>query len=491
MKKVNETVEKVYGNYPETILQFGEGNFLRGFADWMIDMANADGLYKGSIVLCQPIGGGIGDKINGQDGVYTLIMRGSDNGKPQEKVAKITSVSRCINPYEKFDELMALARNPQIRVVISNTTEAGISYHEGDKADDRPPASFPAKMTVFLYERFKALGDSAEADLLVLPVELIDDNGFHLNRIIRQYTEEWNLGKDFSAWMDKHVHIASTLVDRIVTGYPRDEVQEFEERLGYKDELMVTSELFNLWVIEGKKEWADILPIHKTAANVVWTEDVKPYKMRKVRILNGGHTSTVLAAYLSGYDIVYDFMQDDLFKSYLHQMIFDEIIPTLDLPRADLEEFAGAVADRFANPFIKHRLLDISLNSCAKFAARSLPSIQVYQERKGTLPPLLVFSFAAFLAFYRGSMIGGKYIGRRADGTEYEIRDDAPVLQFFAEKWASGDAATVARAVLSKKEFWNGQDLTEIPGLLDLVKKNLNDILYGNDIKAVIQGLLK
>lgn len=490
MENVSKTVDKVFGNYPETILQIGEGNFLRAFADWMVDKANAQGLTRGSIVLCQPIAAGMADKINAQNGVYTLVMRGRENGRPVEKVEKITSVSRCINPYADFDAFLAIARSPELKVVISNTTEAGIAYHAGDRPDDRPPASFPAKLTVFLYERFTAFGGSAESGLLVLPVELIDDNGLHLANIIRQYAGEWNLGGAFLAWFEAHVHIASTLVDRIVTGYPRDEIRNFEENLGYRDDLLVTSELFNLWVIEGKEEWADILPIHKTGANVVWTADVKPYKMRKVRILNGGHTSTVPAAYLAGYDIVLDFMHDEVFRTYLHTMIFDEIIPTLDLPRADLEEFAGAVADRFDNPYIKHRLLDIALNSCAKFAARSLPSILEYAKRKGKLPPLLVFSFAAFIAFYRGVVVDGKYMGKRADGTEYCIQDDADVLEFFAKHTAGDDAAAITRSVLERKELWNGQDLTAVPGLEKAVAANLRQIMDADDIRTVITNLL-
>lgn len=491
MKNVRETVDKVYGNYPESILQFGEGNFLRGFADWMVDLANASGKYQGSIVLCQPIAQGLGDIIAAQDGVYTLVMRGREEGEAKEKVATITSVSRCINPYEDFDALLQLAHSPALRVVISNTTEAGIAYHAGDRLEDRPPASYPAKLTVFLYERFKAFGDTPESELLILPVELIDDNGGHLARIVTRYAEEWQLGEDFSRWIKERVHITSTLVDRIVTGYPRDEIAEFEQKLGYRDDLLVTSELFNLWVIEGKAEWASILPIHKTEANVLWVDDVTPYKMRKVRILNGAHTSTVLAAYLAGFDIVRDFMQDEVFSRYLRTMIFNEIIPTLDLPRSELESFANAVADRFNNPFIRHRLLDISLNSCSKFAARSLPSLLGYYERKNSLPPLLVFSLAAFIAFYRGKMIEGKYIGRRHDGTEYEIRDDADILSFFAAQWEKGDVSALVKDVLVKKEYWNGTDLTELPGLADAVAGNVRKIMESDDIREVIAALLR
>ncbi|MHB8131018.1 MAG: tagaturonate reductase, partial [Mobilitalea sp.] len=352
MKKINDTIEKVYGNYPEKIIQFGEGNFLRAFADWMINNANASGDYKGSIVLSQPIANGLADMINDQDGIYTLAMRGIEDGQAVEKIEPITSVSRCINPYANYEELLEIARSNDLEVVISNTTEAGITYKEGDQVTDTPPTSFPAKVTVFLYERFKAFRGAMDKGLLFLPVELIDRNGDNLKKIVLQYSTEWELGDAFIEWIEKANKFTNTLVDRIVTGYPKDQIEYFEEKLGYKDNVIVTSEVFNLWVIEGKKEWADILPIHKNIAKVIWTDDVTPYKMRKVRILNGGHTSTVLAAYLAGHNFVGDFMKDDVFKSFLDKVVYDEVIPTLDLPKEELIDFASSVGDRFANPYI-------------------------------------------------------------------------------------------------------------------------------------------
>lgn len=489
MQAITGAVRKVYGNYPEKVLQFGEGNFLRAFADWMIDKANAKGVFNGSIVLCQPIESGMTKVINSQSGLYTLVMRGQEKGLAKEEVYPVTSVSRCINPYEEYDALLAMARSPELKVIISNTTEAGIAYRAGDKPEDRPPSSFPAKLTAFLHERYKTFGGSAESALLVLPVELIDDNGGHLRRIARRYAEEWNLGSGFLEWFERHVHIASTLVDRIVTGYPKDEIAAIEEMLGYSDKIVVTSELFNLWVIEGDKEWSRILPIHETDANVVWTDDVTPYKKRKVRILNGAHTSTVLAAYLAGYDTVGEFMKEDVIRTYMQSLIFNEVIPTLDLPEKDLKDFAAAVTDRFENPFIKHRLLDISLNSCAKYCARCLPSLLEYREKKGELPRLLTFSFAAFIAFYKGVFKDGKYMGARSGGQEYEIRDDAAVLEFFAASWAKEDCAAVTRDVLANAALWEGQDLTDVPGLENAVTAHLKAIMDSGDIRAVMAKL--
>ena len=476
MKTINDVIEKKYGNYPEKVLQFGEGNFLRAFVDWMIDKANRDGIYHGSIVLCQPIAQGLKDMINAQDGVYTLAMRGAENGQPVEKIEVITSVSRCINPYENYEDLMEIARSADLEVVVSNTTEAGIAYHAGDQLTDRPPVSFPAKVTAFLYERYKAFHGDPEKGLLFLPVELIDNNGAELKRIVLQYAQEWELGQEFTDWVNTANAFTSTLVDRIVTGYPRDEVSYFEEKLGYKDNIIDTSELFNLWVIEGDKKWADKLPVHKTDANVIWTDDVKPYKKRKVRILNGAHTSTVLAAYLAGFDIVGDFMKDDTVRTFMNNVIYQEVIPTLDLPKEELESFAAAVNDRFANPYIKHKLLDIALNSCSKFNARCLPSLLGYVEEKGVLPKCLTFSLAAFIKFYQGEWKDGVYTGTRKDGTQYPLRDDESVIRFFADAWSENDAEGTAEAVLSNKDFWSGKDLTEVPGLKDAVAGYLKEM---------------
>lgn len=489
MRSINDTIEKKYGNYPEKVLQFGEGNFLRAFVDWMIDKANRDGIYRGSIVLCQPIAQGLKDMINAQDGVYTLAMRGAESGQPVENIEVITSVSRCINPYENYENLMEIARSADLEVVVSNTTEAGIAYHEGDRLTDRPPVSFPAKVTAFLYERYKAFNGDPQKGLLFLPVELIDNNGAELKRIVLKYAEEWELGQEFTEWVNTANEFTSTLVDRIVTGYPRDEISYFEEKLGYKDNIIDTSELFNLWVIEGDKKWADKLPVHKTDANVIWTDDVKPYKKRKVRILNGAHTSTVLAAYLAGFDIVGDFMKDDTVRTFMNDVIYKEVIPTLDLPKEELESFAAAVNDRFANPYIKHNLLDIALNSCSKFNARCLPSLLGYVEEKGKLPKCLTFSLAAFIKFYQGEWKDGVYTGTRKDGTQYPLRDDEAVIRFFADAWAENDAEKTAESVLSNKDFWSGKDLTEVPGLKDAVAGYLKE-MDKKEIKEIMAELI-
>lgn len=475
MKQVQETVEKKFGRYPEKILQFGEGNFLRAFTDWMIDGANERGDYEGSIVLCQPIENseGLRDIMNRQDNVYTLVMRGKENGKAVEREKVITSVSRCINAYSDYRQMMELAESADLEVIVSNTTEAGIVYKPNNHLVDCPPESFPAKVCKFLYKRFKAFEGAMDKGLLFLPVELIDENGTKLKQYVLQYAREWELPDTFSDWIENANKFTNTLVDRIVTGYPKDQLDYFEEKLGYKDQILVTSELFNLWVIQGKKEWADILPVHKGGANVIWTEDVTPYKKRKVRILNGAHTATVPAALLGGHEIVLELMNDPLYAGYLEKVLAEEVIPTLDLPKEELETFADAVKERFANPFIKHKLTDICLNCASKFNVRCLPSLLGYIDVYGKLPVRLVFSLAAFILLYK---------------TTEAINDDPEVVEIFKEAWAADDDNQAAKAILSSRGLWSGRDLTAIPGLEAKVAEHLQAIRE-NGIGEVVKAL--
>lgn len=473
----------------EKILQFGEGNFLRGFVDWMIQNINDMGIYDGSVVLCQPIPGGekIKNILNTQAS-YHVAMRGIEAGKATEKIDEVNIISRCINAYDDYEELLKLARSEDLEVIVSNTTEAGITYKEGCKLTDKPAETFPAKITAFLYERYKAFHGDPNKGLLFLPVELIDNNGYELKRIVLQYANEWKLEKEAIDWIEQANKFTSTLVDRIVTGYPKDEetLKHFEKVIGYKDEALVTCEVFNLWVIEGKKEWSDILPLHKGPEHVIWTDNVKPYKARKVRILNGGHTGTVLGAYLSGDNIVLDFMRDSAWKHYLDGLLEQEVIPTLDLPKEELLEFASNVKDRFANPYIKHSLLDISLNSCSKMNARCIPSLLEYVNRKHKVPNRLTFALAAFIRFYKGTIEDGKFIGVRYDGTKYQIHDDASVIEYFQSAWSTPQQ--VAEKILSNTEFWSGKDLTKVQGLTELVDQYLQE-MEKKDVREVINNI--
>lgn len=478
---------------PEKVLQFGEGNFLRGFVDWMLDRMNDKGLFNGRAVVVQPIAQGMTDMVNRQDGLYTLYLRGIQEGKTVEEKSIVSSISRGINPYAQFEEYLKCAENPDLRFVISNTTEAGIAYNPDDRPDDCPPASFPGKLTVLLYRRYKAFHGDPTKGFVIIPCELIEKNGQNLKKIVFRLAEDWGLEKEFIQWLSESNYFLSTLVDRIVTGYPKDEIQKLTGELGYQDNLINTAEIFHLWVIEGDKCFSEEIPFTKAGLNVIWTDDMTPYRTRKVRILNGAHTLTVLAAYLYGKDTVKECMDDKVIHDFMNKGIYEEIIPTLDLPQNELLDFAGAVSERFANPFIKHYLLSIALNSTSKFKTRVLPSIIEYVNRKGQLPTVLTFSLAALLAFYRGTEIKEHALVGDRGTNSYNICDDMPVLQMFSSLWTGFDGSRAAvekltAEVLGKTDLW-GIDLNEITGFTRKVSEYLYNIVNLGMAEAIKEVL--
>lgn len=475
---------------PEKVLQFGEGNFLRGFVDWMIHGMNEKGLFNGRVVVLQPLAQGMAGKLNEQDGAYTLYMRGVQNGKVVEQKEIITSISRGLNPYAEFAEYLKCAHNPELRFIVSNTTEAGIAFSAEDKITDAPPASFPGKLTLLLLERYKAFNGDVAKGFVLLPCELIDRNGDNLKKTVIQTAEHWGLEKAFIEWIEKANIFTNTLVDRIVTGYPREEAEALWQAAGYKDEVYNTSEVFHLWVIEGPKSLAEELPLEKAGFNVIFADSMKPYRDRKVRILNGAHTSSVLAAYLAGKDFVGECMEDALIGGFMKKAILEEVIPTLTLPKAELEAFAEAVFERFSNPFIKHALLSISLNSVSKYKARVLPSVEEYVAKTGKVPARLTFGLAALIAFYRGTTIKDNALIGTRDGKEYLIKDDLHILETFAKVWTGFDGSTAAIAkvvdtVLQQKDWW-GKDLREVSGLADAIAIDL-DLILNKGMKAALE----
>ena len=459
---------------PVKVLQFGEGNFLRAFVDYMIDIANESGEFDGDIVLVKPIEFGNLDMFHKQDCQYTVSLRGNVNGEAKVINRQITSVADAVDSITEYEKYMGLAEIETLRFVVSNTTEAGIVYDDSDKFEYNPPKTFPGKLTKFLYHRFETFGGDVSKGLVMLPVELIDDNGIMLKKCVKQLIDLWGLGEAFKTWIDEACVFTSTLVDRIITGYPRaTEAQEWE-KLGYEDRLMVTGEPFALWVIESEKDISEELPLPQAGCPVIFTDNQKPYKQRKVRILNGAHTSFVLAAYLAGKDIVRDSMQDDTIRNFMLKTIYDEVIPTLSLPEDQLKTFAGEVVNRFNNPYVDHALLAISLNSVSKWRARCMPSFLGYIEKTGQLPVHLTFSIAALMAFYTGTEIRGKALIGHRDGQEYNIMDDMPVLEFFRDNCEKETREFVA-AFLGNQEFF-GQDLNQVAGLTDAVSAYLDDI---------------
>ncbi|NHM28331.1 tagaturonate reductase [Desulfofundulus sp. TPOSR] len=480
---------------PERIIQFGEGNFLRAFVDWMVHQANKQGLFNGRVVVVQPLPSGLVPQLNQQDGLYTLFLRGIQDGQVVEKKEVISSISRGINPYEDWESFLACAEKPEIRYVISNTTEAGIAYVPEEYREGVPLSSYPGKLTAYLYRRFRKFGPDPAMGMVVIPCELIDRNGDNLKSIVLQLAREWNLPAGFIEWVEKHNYFLNSLVDRIVTGYPRDQIDEITAYLGYEDALLDTGEIFHLWVIEGDVRFSEELPFHKVGLNVKWVPDMTPYRTRKVRVLNGAHTMTVPVAYLHGFDTVREAVEDELVGTYVRRGIFEEILPTLNMDAREINDFAQSVLERFQNPFIKHYWIDIALNSTSKFKTRVLPSIVEYTRIRGTAPPLLSFSLAALIAFYRGEKIeDGMLVGRRDKGI-YRLRDDRESLLFFQEQWADFDGVTgsidrLVRNVLANRSLWS-MDLNEIPGLHERVARSLENIVEQGMAASVKQLLAK
>lgn len=451
--------------YTERIVQFGEGNFLRAFADWVVHKMNKQIGFDGGVVVVQPIAQGLINMLNDQDGLYTLYLNGIKNGESISEHKIIDCIQRGINPYQDYDTYLKLAHNPYLRFTISNTTEAGIVYEPNDRLDDAPPSSFPAKLTVLLHKRYQYFKGAPDKGLIVIPCELIDRNGDNLKKIILQYANDWNLGDGFIKWIGADNIFCNTLVDRIVPGYPRDKMDAITKELGYKDNLVVEGEQFHLWVIEGPKTVKEEFPSEICGLNIVFTDNMEPYRTRKVRILNGAHTSLVPVGYMYGIDNVRESLEDIVVGTYLKNTIFNEICPTLYLPEAESHQFANDVLDRFKNPYLEHALINISLNSISKFKTRVLPSVLEYIKLKKALPQQLLFSLASLIAFYKGDR----------NGEIIPLKDDQSVLDFFATQWANGDAKSVAKATLENTDFW-GTELTQFKGFLETVTTNLEDI---------------
>ncbi len=479
MKKLSyEVLEELnYDGYllkdaPERVLQFGEGNFLRAFVDYFIDVMNEKAGFNSKVVLCQPIAPGLADMINEQEGLYTLYLRGFQDGQKVNQKRIISCVSRCLNPYQDFEAVLACADNPELRFIACNTTEAGIAYDPSCQFTDVPANSYPGKLTQFLYRRFQTFGTEAGKGFIILACELIDDNGKELEKCVLQYAKQWELGDEFIRWIEEENIFCSTLVDRIVTGYPRSEAESICEENGYIDQLIDTGEIFGFWVIEGPESIKKEFPCEKAGLPILITDNHKPYKQRKVRILNGAHTSMVLGAYLAGQDIVRNCMEDEVVCGFMNKTIYEEIIPTLTLPEEELKDFAYSVTERFKNPFIDHALLSISLNSTSKWKARVMPSLKGYVAKTGSLPACITASFAFYLAFYRGVRLEEEGLIASRGTNEYMVKDDRPILEFY-DSIKELPADEYVHAVCERTDFW-GENLGDIPGFEEAVAEYLS-----------------
>ncbi|MBP5323248.1 MAG: tagaturonate reductase [Bacteroidaceae bacterium] len=471
---------------PERIIQFGEGNFLRCFVDWIVWNMNRRTDFNASVVVVQPIERGMADWLNGQDCLYHVNLQGKLNGEVVNSLDRIDVISRALNPYTQNQAFMALAEQPEIRFVISNTTEAGIAFDPACKLDDKPASSYPGKLTQLLYRRYKVFNGDPTKGLILMPCELIFLNGHHLKECIFQYIELWkdDFGADyegFKEWFTCYCYVCATLVDRIVPGFPRKEIKQIQETVCYEDNLVVQGEAFHLWVIE-KPENMSInelkaeFPAEKAGLHVLIAASEKPYHERKVTLLNGPHTVLSPVAYLSGVNIVRDACQHPVIGKFIHKVMYDELMQTLNLPMEELQQFAGDVLERFVNPFVDHQVTSIMLNSFPKYETRDLPGLKVYLQRKGELPKGLVLGLAAIITYYKG--------GVREDGAEIVPNDAPEIMQLLKDLWATGDMRKIATGVLAEQSIWH-EDLNAIPGLTDMVVGFLEQIQKEGMLKTV------
>ena len=461
-------------------MQFGEGNFLRCFIDWMIQKMNEKTDFEGSVVVVQPIEKGMIDMLNGQDCLYHVNLQGLDNGEPVNSLTKIDVISRALNAYTQNDEFMHLAEQPEIRFVISNTTEAGIAFDPSCKLTDKPASSYPGKLTQLLYHRYEYFKGDMTKGLIVFPCELIFLNGHKLKECILQYIELWNLGEDFKNWFLNACGVYATLVDRIVPGFPRKEIDDIKAKLGYDDNMVVQGEFFHLWVIEAPAEIANEFPADKAGLNVLFVPSEAPYHERKVTLLNGPHTVLSPVGYLSGLDTVKECVEDPEVGRFVRKVMYGELLETLNLPKPELEAFADSVVERFVNPYVKHFVTSIMLNSFPKYKTRDLPGLKTYLERKGELPKGLVLGLAAIITYYKG--------GKRGD-VEIVPNDDAAIMNLLKELWASGDVRKVAEGVLAAEFIW-GEDLNNVPGLTDMVAGYL-DLIQKEGMRAAVRTVIE
>ena len=479
MERLNRTTAPQAKTYTEKVIQFGEGNFLRAFIEWIIWKTNQKTDFNASVVVVQPIDRGMVDMLNEQDGLYHLNLQGLLDGKPVDSIDLIDVISRGINPYRDFQDYLNLAEQPEMRFIISNTTEAGIAFDPACKFTDAPASSYPGKLVQLLYHRYEYFKGDLSKGFIIFPCELIFLNGKHLKECIYQYIELWKLGEDFKNWFEKACGVYCTLVDRIVPGYPRDNAAELCERAGYEDHLLDKAEIFHLWVIEAPKEVAKEFPADKAGLNVLFVPSEAPYHERKVTLLNGPHTVLSPVGYLSGLNTVRECCEDETIGAFVHKVMYEELLPTLNLPEEELRKFAGDVLERFKNPFVKHFVTSIMLNSFPKFKTRDLPGLKTYLERKGELPKGIVLGLAGICTYYKG--------GKRGDD-EIVVNDDEAIKNLLVELWASGDVAAVAKGVLGAEFIWD-EDLNAVPGLTELLTADLA-LIQKEGMRAAVKSIL-
>ena len=462
---------------PIKIMQFGEGNFLRAFIEWIIQNLNDKGAINSSVAVVQPMPFGRIKELSEQDGLYTLRLEGIDKGKTVKSSQVIDVIGDCINPFTDYERFLSYAKSQDLQVIISNTTEAGIAVDPTDTDFSQCPKSYPGKLLALLKARYDYFDGDMTKGLAIVPCELIDNNGDELYRCLTELAEINHMDKKFIEWMQTANHFTSTLVDRIVPGYPRNEIEQIQKETGYIDNNVVKGEIFHLWVLRKEPVVQKYLPADSTGLNVIFADDIKPYKQRKVKILNGSHTAMVPVAYLCGIDTVGEAVNDPVIGKYVHDFIFDEVNPTIDLPQKEMIDFANSVIERYKNPFIRHELMSIALNSTTKFRTRLLPTLEDYIRIKGALPKHLLFSFAAIVEFHKG--VRGE--------EKIALKDDPHYLEHWAKLWAEfdGDYTKLAKAALSWTEAWEVDMNTLHPDITATVAEYLED-MDKNGMKSAV-----
>lgn len=462
MENLNSTIVSKKQR-PTKIIQFGEGNFLRAFIDWFIQTIDDETDFNGGVAVVQPLATGRVKELEKQDGLYNLLLEGIEDGELKRSLQTIDVLNQFINPYSEYADYLALAENPDIKLVISNTTEAGIVYDPNDTNYDVCPTSFPGKLLALLKRRYDHFNGSKDAGLYILACELIDYNGSKLKEVMNKLAQDKGYSAEFIDWLNNANLYYNTLVDRIVPGYPRDQIEQLTEELGYIDNNIVKGEYFHLWVIEGDPCLTKVFPVDKTKLNIIITDNVKPYKERKVKILNGAHTCLVPIAYQMDKRLVSEMMNDPKCNKFLMDFMHNEVWGTIDLSKEELENFTNSVFNRFLNPTIKHELLTIALNSMTKYKTRVLPSAIATYEKTKQLPKHALFSLACWFNMYSF---------KNEDGTLL-IKDDPE----FVEMWqglANASVDEIVDKVMSLKH-WE-YDFDQMEGAKDFVKKCLSSI---------------
>lgn len=458
---------------PIKVLQFGEGNFLRAFVDYSFFKLNKELNFNAGIAVVQPLENGMVHMIEEQEGLFTLFLNGIKNGQKIQDIYLIDNIVKCINPYKEFQEFLDLAKLDSLEFVVSNTTEAGIEYLETDTMDMKPPIAFPARLALFLYHRYKHFKGDLDKGLAIIPCELINNNADTLKKIIMDYGKLWKLELDFNNWINNSCTFHNTLVDRIVPGYPKNEIEDYNDKLDYHDDILVTAEPFFLWVIEGDDALKEKLPFHKTDLNVKIVKDMQPFRTLKVRILNGVHTAMVPLSILYGNKTVRETLEDEFTGNFINKILFNEINDSLEMDSEEILSYSEEVLDRFRNPFIKHLLSDIALNSVSKFKVRVLPSIKQFYKKNNALPFNLVFGLASLIRFYKGDW----------NGEKLPVNDSTDITELFTEIWKKSSLEDVVSAVLANDHFW-GENLSEVVGLHSATYSALKEI----EENGVVEG---